>query len=227
MEPCAVGVSASSWRVLDHDWVRKSISESCESHRLRSPSASSRRASPSCVRDNPEEDRLEDLFDEVEYLMGLACAHHVRQGTNRKSCLAFVGCQTDFPAAVIDRHKELLVIEGVFEDTEQFAETWQRYDSQIRSRGWSDDDRWIPPANPELPPRWSRRPLGSEMLSPMNLFGLEGSSPAPPEPATGESDSAPLPSSSNRWNQAMKIQGIHQPRSNSTIQRGAAPRTGR
>ena len=132
--PCAVGVSASSWRVLDHDSVKKSIPEFAN-HRTPLSDHLLNVLRPAVSEIVPEKDRLEDLFDEVEYLMGLACAHHKGRGPIGRA--AWRSLDSDrLPGAVIDRHRELLVIEGVFEDTEQFAETRQRYDSQIRSREW-------------------------------------------------------------------------------------------
>ena len=132
--PCAVGVSASSWRVLDHDSVKKSIPEFAN-HRTPLSDHLLNVLRPAVSEIVPEEDRLEDLFDEVEYLMGLACARHQGRGPIGRAAWRSLDSER-LPGAVIDRHRELLVIEGVFEDTEQVAETRQRYDSQIRSMEW-------------------------------------------------------------------------------------------
>ena len=129
-----VAVSASFWRVLDHDWVRKSISGLA---RHRTPISEHllhvlRPAVSEIIR---EEDRLEDLFDEVEYLMGLACTVHYGRGPVGR--IAWRSRISDrFPGTQIDRHKELLVIKGVFESAQKLAEVREAYDDMIRQGRW-------------------------------------------------------------------------------------------
>ena len=132
--PCPVGVSASSWRVLDPKLVRAAISD-LGRHTTPISEHLLNVLRPAVSELTGDEDRLEDLFDEVEYLMGLACAHHQGSGPVGRGALRSLDSDR-LPGTLIDRHKELLVREAVFEGTEQFAETRQRYDSQIRSRDW-------------------------------------------------------------------------------------------
>ena len=129
--PCPVGVSASSWRVLDPQSVRAAISDLGRHTPISEHLLDVLR--PSLSEITREDDRLEELFDEVEYLMGLACSRH--QGKGPIGRAAWRSLDSDrLPGAVIDRHRELLVREGVFEDTKQFEESRIAYDNEIRSR---------------------------------------------------------------------------------------------
>ena len=133
-----VGVSASSWAVLRQDEVKKSIADL---ERRKTPISDHlldvlRPAVSDIIR---KEERLEELFDEVEYLMGLAYAasESSGEGMGPVERAAWRSWPTDqLPGAVVDRHKELLIREGVFQDTEQFAQTRQAYDKVIREISW-------------------------------------------------------------------------------------------
>lgn len=133
--PVALGVWAN-WRVLDHVWIRKSLS-SLANHRTPISEHLLHVLRPAVSEIIRDRDRLEDLFDEVEYLMGLACAHHVGgenspvgRGAWRSQSL------NRLCGALSDRRKELLVRKGVFEDSKQLEETQTAYDKEILSRGW-------------------------------------------------------------------------------------------
>lgn len=131
--PCAVGVSASSWRVLHHDFVKNSIPEVAD-HKTPISDHLLNVLRPAVSEIIPE-DRLEDLFDEVEYLMGLACAYHRGRGpVGRAAWRSWTG--NGLPGALIDRHKEMLVREGVFKDVEQLAEAREAYNNMIGQSAW-------------------------------------------------------------------------------------------
>ena len=131
-----VAVSANSWRVLDHDLVQQSIS-GLANHKTPISEHLLDVLRPAVSEIIREEDRLEDLFDEVEYLMGLACTHHDRYGRGPVGRAAWRSRITDrLPGALIDRHKEMLVREGVFKGAEQLAETREAYNNMIRQSGW-------------------------------------------------------------------------------------------
>ena len=80
-----------------------------------------------------DQDRLEDLFDEVEYLMGIAYMAggltHAPHG--RAAWRSFPSDQ--YPGAVVKRHAQVLVASGVFDGDEQMARTCEAYDEQLRS----------------------------------------------------------------------------------------------
>ena len=79
------------------------------------------------------QDRLEDLFDEVEYLMGIAYMAggltHAPHG--RAAWRSFPSDQ--YPGAVVKRHAQVLVASGIFDGHEQMARTCEAYDEQLRS----------------------------------------------------------------------------------------------
>ena len=133
-EALPVAVAASSWKVLERDLVRESIPDLGNKktpisehllHVLRPAVSEIIRA----------EDRLEDLFDEVEYLMGLAHAHHRGRGpVGRARWRSWVSNR--LPGGMIDRHEDLFVRRGIFESTEQLAETRKAYGDQIEQSRW-------------------------------------------------------------------------------------------
>lgn len=127
-----VGVSASSWTVLHDPLVRKSIS-GLEDHKTLVSDHLLDALRPA-VSEIIREERLEDLFDEVEYLMGLACASDYGEGPVGRT--AWRSWSTDrHPGTMIERHEELLVTEGVFQSVEQLAETRMAYNNTVVRRG--------------------------------------------------------------------------------------------
>ena len=129
-----VGVSASSWKVLDGRLVKASVSDMKDRKTPISDHLLNmlRPGVSEIIRD---EDRLEDLFDEVEYLMGLACAHHYGRGPVGRAAWRSLSLDR-LPGALIDRHEELLVRQGVFKGAELLAETREAYNETIRRSGW-------------------------------------------------------------------------------------------
>ena len=128
-----VGIAASSWWVLDSDWVRKSRNELAQhktpiSERLLD---CMRLASSEIILDDT---RLEDLFDEVEYLLGLCYAYHGGEGrgpVGRASWRRWPAKQ--YPGGTIDRHIGLFRNLGVFPEREKYDNICRAYDELIQS----------------------------------------------------------------------------------------------
>ena len=128
-----VGVAASSWWVLDHDWVKQSRSDlelekTPISERLL---GCMRLASQEIILDNK---RLEDLFDEVEYLLGLCYAYHYGDGrgpVGRASWRKWLTKQ--YPGEIIDRHFNLFKNLKVFSGREEYDNVCKAYDEIIQS----------------------------------------------------------------------------------------------
>ncbi len=127
----SIGVAVSSWWVLDTDWVKKSISE-LESHKT--PISERllycmRSASHEII---PDDKRLEDLFDEVEYLLGLCYAFQFGNGPVGRATWRRRQTNQD-PGEIIDRHFGLFRNLKVFPQREQYDNTCRSYDELIRS----------------------------------------------------------------------------------------------
>lgn len=126
-----IGVSASSWVVLEHNRVKRAIEELAQSGTPISDHLLDV-LRPAMSEITREQGRLEDLFDEVEYLIGLAYASHHGYGPIGRT--SWRSRHTDrFPGAVVSRHRALLVNSGVFQNDGQLAEIREAYDEAIRS----------------------------------------------------------------------------------------------
>ena len=80
-----------------------------------------------------EDRRFEDLFDEVEYLMGCAYTSYFGS-TGPVGRAAWRRYQTRrFPGSMLDRHSVVLIKAGIFESAEQLAEVRDSYDAAIKS----------------------------------------------------------------------------------------------
>ena len=78
-----------------------------------------------------EDGQFEDLFDEVEYLMG--CAYTNRGFPGPVGRAAWRRYQTRrFPGSMVDRHSVVLIEAGIFDSAEQLAETRNTYDEAIK-----------------------------------------------------------------------------------------------
>ena len=128
-----VGVAASSWWVLDPDWVKRSRSDlehqkTPISERLL---GCMQLASQDIILDNK---RLENLFDEVEYLLGLCYAYHYGNGhgpVGRASWRRWLTKQ--YPGEIIDRHIGLFRNLKVFPKREEYDNICKAYDEILRS----------------------------------------------------------------------------------------------
>ena len=83
-----------------------------------------------------DDGRFEDLFDEVEYLMGCAYTNNFG-GTGPVGRAAWRRYQTRrFPGSMVERHSALLIEAGIFDSAEQLAEVRNTYDAEIRKGYW-------------------------------------------------------------------------------------------
>ena len=121
---------------LDGDIVKKSIAEL---GRRKTPVSDHlldvlRPAMTEIIRD---EMRLEDCFDEAEYLIGLSYASLHGQGRGPVGRAAWRNWHTEqYPGSVVERHKELLIRKGALVDNGRLSEIREAYDELIRSSSW-------------------------------------------------------------------------------------------
>ena len=130
--PRTVAVAVSTWEVLDSQAVKGALSHL------------QRRMTP--VSDHlldllrpvmsdivPEEDRQEELFDEVEYLMGIAFAAQFSEGRSppTRAVLRYYGTDR-FAGTSIRCHGHVLIAAGVFEGQEHLTRTCDAYEAYQR-----------------------------------------------------------------------------------------------
>ena len=128
-----VGAAVSSWKVLNRDIVKRAIDELKDNKTPISDHLLDvlRPAVSDLV---PDEDQLQDLFDEVEYLAGLACAVHY-DGAGPLGRAIWRSWRRDrSPGTLVVRHAKALVESGLFDDQEQLAATRDAYDKSLKSR---------------------------------------------------------------------------------------------
>ncbi|MXW42268.1 MAG: hypothetical protein F4138_03355 [Acidimicrobiia bacterium] len=83
------------------------------------------------------EERLEDIFDEAEYLMGLSYASLYGQGRGPVGRASWRKWQTEqYPGSVVDRNEELLITEGALKGNGQLSEIREAYDESMRTSYW-------------------------------------------------------------------------------------------
>ena len=81
----------------------------------------------------PSGERYEDLFDEVEYLLGLVYAAHQGGGWGPMGRAVWRCRQRqNYPGALTNRHAQVLIEANVFESYIFLAQTRQAYDHQMR-----------------------------------------------------------------------------------------------
>ena len=127
-----VAVAAASSRVLDIDCVKRSFGKlerqltPVSDHLLElvGPVASG-------IINNREQ--LEDLFDEVEYLMGIACIAGGRRGGPEGRGVWRSEYSGRYPGALVKRHGPALVTSGLFDGEELLSQVCETYDEQLRS----------------------------------------------------------------------------------------------
>ena len=80
-----------------------------------------------------EDGRFEDLFDEVEYLMGCAYTNNFcSPGPIGRAAWRYYRTRR-FPGSMLDRHSALLIEAGIFDSSEQLAEVRKSYDAAIKN----------------------------------------------------------------------------------------------
>ena len=131
-KPIPVAVAAASWRVLNRDKVRQSLdgfehqTTPISDHlwNLMSPVMSE------IVRNRQ---RLEDLFDEVEYLMGIAYSVNQRGSPPLGRAVWRVADFDRLPGALVRRHAQVLVGVELFDSREHLEQVVEAYDEKLRS----------------------------------------------------------------------------------------------
>ena len=83
-----------------------------------------------------EDGRFEELFDEVEYLMGCAYSNYLGN-TGPIGRASWRHHQTKrFPGSMVERHSAVFIEAGVFESEERLAEVRKSYDAAIKESFW-------------------------------------------------------------------------------------------
>jgi len=83
----------------------------------------------------PESGRYEDIFDDAEYMLGLACTAQLPDlDWIAPVCRAMWRPRSDdsFPDSLVERHKDTLVAMGIFNNAEHLQEVRTRYNQQLR-----------------------------------------------------------------------------------------------
>ena len=81
----------------------------------------------------PEADSHEELFDEVEYLMGIAFASHSREGRSPPTRAVWRYYDADrFPGSLIRNHADVLLASGVFRGSDHLAQVCRAYEHYQR-----------------------------------------------------------------------------------------------
>ncbi len=127
-----VAVTAASWWVLDVDCVKQSLSEL---ERRKTPVSDHllKLVGPVASDIVGSQEQLEDLFDEVEYLMGIACIAGGRRGGPHGRGVWRSEYSDRAPGALIKRHGQALVASGLFDSEEKLTQVCEAYDEQLRS----------------------------------------------------------------------------------------------
>lgn len=127
-----VAVAAASWRVLNVDCVKQSLSEL---ERQKTPISDHllELVGPVASSMVGDQERLEELFDEVEYLMGIACIAGGRRRGPEGRGVWRSDFSNRYPGALVKRHAQALTTSGLFDSEENLAEVCETYDEQLRS----------------------------------------------------------------------------------------------
>ena len=135
-EPVPVAVAAASLRVLSHDTVKRSLTGF---ERRRTPVSDHLWGlmGPAMSSIVGDQSRFEDLFDEVEYLLGVAyTVHGVGPGPVGRATWRTAHSNRP-PGGLTRRHAQALVAAGLFDSDEHLTQTLQTYDTDLRSsRHW-------------------------------------------------------------------------------------------
>ena len=133
-EPAPVAVTAASWHVLRHDNVKLSLDGF---ERRRTPVSDHLWDLVGSARFGivVDQQRLEDLFDEVEYLLGIAYTAR-RPGRGPVGRASWRTAHSSRrPGSLTRRHAKALVAAGLFDSDEHLTQALQTYDENLRSSG--------------------------------------------------------------------------------------------
>ena len=130
--PLSVAVAASSWKVLHHDLVKQAV-DGLEQRLTPISDHLWGLLSPAMLSFVGDEERLADLFDEVEYLMGVAYAAH-RSGRGPQGRAVWRSLDFEpYPGALVKHHGQVLIDAGIFDNQEHLTETCEAYDQLLQS----------------------------------------------------------------------------------------------
>ena len=79
------------------------------------------------------QERLEELFDDVEHLMGIACIAGGRRGGPEGRGVWRSEYSGRHPGALVKRHRPTLVASGLFDSGAKLTQVCETYDKQLRS----------------------------------------------------------------------------------------------
>ncbi len=131
-----VAVAAASWHVLDPDWVKRSIDGF---ERRKTPVSDHLLAMlrPAMLEIVREDEQFEGLFDETEFLIGLAFVSGSGWDTGPVGRAAWrLSGTSRRPGAMVERNADLLIAAGVFESTEHLDEIRVSYEESFKSSRW-------------------------------------------------------------------------------------------
>jgi len=123
-----VAEAVSTWGVLDRQAVNRALFE--PERRMTPISDHLLDVMRPAIRDIVREaDLQDDLFDEVEYLVGIAYAAHSSSGRSPPTRAVWRYHMNDaFAGSAVRRHSHVLVDAGVFEGAEHFTRTCDAYE---------------------------------------------------------------------------------------------------
>ena len=135
-EPVPVAVTAASLHVLKPDTVKRSL-DGFERRRTPVSDHLSDLMGPAMSSIVVDQQRLEDLFDEVEYLLGIAyTVHGLGPGPVGRASWRTANSNRR-PGSLTRRHAQALVAAGLFDSDEHLTQTLATYDEDLRSsRHW-------------------------------------------------------------------------------------------
>ena len=135
-EPMPVAVAAASLHVLKHETVKRSL-DGFERRKTPVSDHLWDLMGPAMSSIVADQQRLEDLFDEVEHLLGIAyTVHGLGPGPVGRAAWRTANSNRR-PGSLIKRHAQALVAAGLFDSDEHLTQTLQTYDEDLRSsRYW-------------------------------------------------------------------------------------------
>ena len=135
-EPMPVAVAAASLHVLKPDTVKRSL-DGFASRKTPVSDHLCDLMGPAMSGIVVDQQRLADLFDEVEYLLGVAyTVHGLGPGPVGRAAWRTANSNRR-PGSLTKRHAQALVAAGLFNSDEHLTQTLQTYDENLRSnRHW-------------------------------------------------------------------------------------------
>lgn len=132
-ETMPVGVAVSSWQILNYDMMRTNV-PGLERHKVPHSQRPYEVLRPAVQEIIPDDRRYEKLFDQIEYLFGLAFSSQSGIGTGPIGMGAFrhlVG-YAEPPDQLVRNHLEVLVEAAVFTNPNDLDQCRDAYNEQFR-----------------------------------------------------------------------------------------------